>query len=50
MILNASGQPLKRAIGFVTAFVPVRKSAPPADVLDVVGLDSPAVVEEKEEV
>jgi len=49
MILDANGRPLKRAIGFLTGFVPARKPAPPADTLYVVGFDAPAVVEEREE-
>ena len=49
MILDSKGRPLKRTIGFVRAYEPVRKALPVIDSLDVVGFEVPLKKEKEEE-
>lgn len=48
MILDSKGRKLKRTIGFVGGFVPVRKALPLADVLSVVGFEVPLEKDDEE--
>ena len=49
MIYDSKGIPLRRAVGFIPGFVPVRKALPLVDALYVVGVGVPAEAEAEEE-
>jgi hypothetical protein len=48
VILDAQGRPLKRAMGFVGGYVPVRKALQIVDSLDLVGTEMPAGIDNEE--
>jgi hypothetical protein len=49
VILDSKGRKLKRSIGFIGGFMPVRKALPIADVLSVVGFEVPLEKDDEEE-